>query len=110
MLVERKNRHSLRGFEMNLLLKTFPAFLFATFLIISLSCTSSTPNVDTSLLNGNETDAIVNNYFPEGLIIEKTDTESGILVVGEGSMKIEPDIAILNMGIQVERPTASHAR
>ena len=83
--------------------------------IISISCNSSnsgsentgssTPNVQSD-----ELDPVVNNYFTEGIVYEETGSENGIYVVGEGSIKVKPDIAVVNLGIQSERRTASRAR
>lgn len=100
---------------MNYVFKLCVTCLIALLSIISISCNSSnsgsentgssTPNVQS-----NELDPIVNNYFNEGIVYEETGSENGIYVVGEGSIKVKPDIAVVNLGIQVERRTASRAR
>ena len=100
---------------MNYVFKLCVTCLIALLSIISISCNSSnsgsenkgssTPNVQS-----NELDPVVNNYFNEGIVYEETGSENGIYVVGEGSIKVKPDIAVVNLGIQVERRTASRAR
>lgn len=100
---------------MNYVFKLCVTCLIALVSIISISCNSSnsgsenkgssTPNVQS-----NELDPVVNNYFNEGIVYEEPGSENGIYVVGEGSIKVKPDIAVVNLGIQVERRTASRAR
>ena len=100
---------------MNSGFKLYVTCLIALLSIISISCNSSnsgsenkgssTPNVQS-----NELDPVVNNYFTEGIVYEETGSENGIYVVGEGSIKVKPDIAVVNLGIQSERRTASRAR
>ena len=100
---------------MNSGFKLYVTCLIALLSIISISCNSSnsgsentgssTPNVQSD-----ELDPVVNNYFTEGIVYEETGSENGIYVVGEGSIKVKPDIAVVNLGIQVERRTASRAR
>ena len=100
---------------MNYVFKLCVTCLIALLSIISISCNSSnsgsensgssTPNVQSD-----ELDPVVNNYFTEGIVYEETGSENGIYVVGEGSIKVKPDIAVVNLGIQVERRTASRAR
>ena len=100
---------------MNSGFKLYVTCLIALLSIISISCNSSnsgsentgssTPNVQSD-----ELDPVVNNYFTEGIVYEETGSENGIYVVGEGSIKVKPDIAVVNLGIQSERRTASRAR
>ena len=100
---------------MNSGFKLYVTCLIALLSIISISCNSSnsgsentgssTPNVQSD-----ELDPVVNNYFKEGIVYEETGSENGIYVVGEGSIKVKPDIAVVNLGIQAERRTASRAR
>ena len=100
---------------MNSGFKLYVTCLIALLSIISISCNSSnsgsentgssTPNVQSD-----ELDPVVNNYFTEGIVYEETGSENGIYVVGEGSIKVKPDIAVVNLGIQAERRTASRAR
>ena len=100
---------------MNYVFKLCVTCLIALLSIISISCNSSnsgsentgssTPNVQSD-----ELDPVVNNYFTEGIVYEETGSENGIYVVGEGSIKVKPDIAVVNLGIQSERRTASRAR
>ena len=100
---------------MNSGFKLYVTCLIALLSIISISCNSSnsgsenkgssTPNVQS-----NELDPVVNNYFNEGIVYEETGSENGIYVVGEGSIKVKPDIAVVKLGIQSERRTASRAR
>ena len=101
---------------MNSIIKICATFLIAMLSIIFLSCNSPNNDISTSNLqeanaSENELAPIVNNYIEEGrMIVEETEPENGILVIGEGSLKVNPDIAVVNMGIQVERRTASNAR
>ncbi len=100
---------------MNSGFKLYVTCLIALLSIIFISCNSSnsgsentgssTPNVQSD-----ELDPVVNNYFKEGIVYEETGSENGIYVVGEGSIKVKPDIAVVNLGIQAERRTASRAR
>ena len=106
----------MRGLQMNSIIKICATFLIAMLSIIFLSCNSPNNDISTSNLqeanaSENELAPIVNNYIEEGrMIVEETEPENGILVIGEGSLKVNPDIAVVNMGIQVERRTASNAR
>ena len=106
----------MRGLQMNSILKICATFLIAMLPIIFLSCNSpnnvsSTSNLQEANASKNELPPVVNNYIEEGrMIVEETEPENGILVIGEGSLKLNPDIAVVNMGIQVERTTASNAR
>lgn len=61
-------------------------------------------------LNTRSSETITSTSFPPSTLIQTGDYQSGIWVTGEGSLNLEPDLALVNIGVETQALSVARAR
>ncbi len=90
------------------LLALFAVMVIAT---LTVACTDDSSAVEDAMMEELSAISAATDQLSQSLEqAQSAAADGGILVTGEGRLSVEPDLAVLNIGIEVQSETVSQAR